>query len=181
MNNDPRSLTRRPSRTIPATVLAIALVVLGGVGLWLLGTHVVTGQWPHQAHATMTTIASTHLASAAVVTAACVLAVIGVLLLLLALWPGQPRRVAVLADEIPGETVMTRRDLASLIQHRVEQVDGVDSVKVTASRRRADLRVGSVLGNTEPLHSAVQAAAEDALLQLKPAAGIRPRVRLRRT
>ena len=181
MSNNPRSLTRRPSRSLTATILAISLLALGALGAWLTISLMTTGQWPAHAAGTMEAIGATRLGHAAVLATACALAVLGLIMLLLALWPGRPRHIAILSDDIPGQTVVTHRDLSTLVQRRVEQVDGVQGARVHTTRSRAQVRVDSLLSdNDQVLHDA-RAAARSALDQINPARPMRTRVRVRRT
>ena len=180
MTNNPRSVTRRPSRTVPTTAVAVAMIAAGGAGAWLLGTRMFTGHWPAQSQQMVDDIAGTPLGATAVVLCAIVLAVVALLLLGLALWPGRARRIAVLPDEIPGQTVLGRSDMASLVRQRVQQVDGVESVHVNATAAAARVRADSVLGDTQQVRQAVGDAAEDALTQLRPVDGMRAKVRVRR-
>lgn len=181
MSNTPRSLTRRPSRTVPATLTALTALALGATGTWLVGTRLLTGSWPQQARTAVSHLAATQLGSLTVLTLGCLLVLLGLLALWLALWPGRSRNVEVLADDVPGQTVISRKDLAGLVRHRVEQVDGVDSVSVRATGSRADIRVGSVIGDVGPLRQDVQAAAQEALTRLNPTSAVRARVRVRHT
>ncbi|BDA63867.1 DUF6286 domain-containing protein [Actinomyces capricornis] len=179
MSNDPRRLTRRPSRSLAAAILAVGLIALGALGAWLAITLLVTGNWPSRAASTMRTTGSTAMGSPSVLMAACILAGLGLIMLMAALWPGRPAHLAILPDDIPGQTVLSRRDLATLIQRRVEQVDGVDTVRVKASRTRADIRVRTLMDDGQ-LQPAVMRAAQDALEQLRPEQTMRCRVRVRR-
>lgn len=180
MNNDPRSLTRRPSRSLPAAVLAVVLMAVGVLGTWLTTTRLATGRWPDDAASAMSRLASTRLDSPLVVTMAVALAVLGMVALVLALWPGRPQHLTVLPDDVPGQTVVSRRDLATLVKLRVEQVDGVDTVRVTATRGRVDVLVGTVVPETEPVRRAALEAADGALERINPERTLRTRVRVRR-
>lgn len=181
MSNNPRSLTRRPSRSLPATALAIVLLALGALGAWLTLTLLTTGQWPAQATRSIESIGSTPMGSTAVLATACVLAVLGLVTVLLALWPGDPRHLAVLGDEVPGQTVISRRDLSTLIQRRVEQVDGVQSARVRTTRSRAVVRVDTLLRDNAQVRQDAHAAALSALDQINPDRPMRIRVHMRRT
>lgn len=173
-------LIRRPSRAIPTGLLAVALVALGGLGSWLLGTYLIDDAWPSAASATVETISGTGLDATAVRIAAVVLAVVGLALLLCALVPGRPSRVRLLGDEIPGETAISRTDLARRIERRTEHVDGVHSASVAVGRRRIDVTVETVVDDTAPVTRGATAAVEQALAELRPAGPARPRVRTHR-
>ena len=174
-------LIRRPSRSTPSVVLALLLLTAGGLGAWLTGHRIVTGTWPDRTVTTLDTIGSTALGSAAVITAAGIAAVCGLAMILAALWPGLPERVEFLPDTVPGQTAVTRRDLAGLVRTQVEQVDGVHSVAVTARRSRVDVVVLSVLDDLAPVREAARKKADEALDALKPVGITRSRVRIKRT
>ena len=174
-------LIRRPSRSTPSVILALLLLTAGGLGAWLTGHRIVTGTWPDRTVTTLDTIGSTALDSAAVITAAGIAAVCGLAMILAALWPGLPERVEFLPDTVPGQTAVTRRDLAGLVRTQVEQVDGVHSVAVTARRSRVDVVVLSVLDDLAPVREAARKKADEALDALKPVGITRSRVRIRHT
>ena len=176
-----QKLIRRPSRSAPSVVLALLLLAVGGLGAWLTGHRIVTGTWPDHAVTTLDSIGSTALGSAAILTAAGIAAVCGLTMVLAALWPGLPERIEILPDAVPGQTAVTRRDLAGLVRTQVEQVDGVHSVAVTARRSRVDVVVLSVLDDLAPVREAARKKADEALDALKPVGITRSRVRIRHT
>lgn len=181
MSNDPRSLTRRPSRSLAAAVMAVVLLVLGALGTWLLGHRLVTGRWPAPAARTIEAIGSTALDSTSVLAVGCVLALLGLVALGLALWPGRPRYLEVLRDEVPGQTVVSRKDLTTLLRHQVERADGVDGASVKLHGQQAQVSVGSPLGASPQVRDSVNVAVQDALEHMRPAQPIRASVRVRRT
>ena len=125
-----QKLIRRPSRSIPSIILALLLLTAGGLGAWLLGHRIVSGTWPDRAVTTLDAVGSTTLGSVAVLVTAGIVAVCGLVMILSALWPGLPERIEILPDAVPGQTAVTRRDLAGLVRTQVEQVDGVHSATV---------------------------------------------------
>ena len=174
-------LIRRPSRSTPSVLLALLLLTAGGLGAWLTGHRIVTGTWPDRTVTTLDTIGSTALDSAAVITAAGIAAVCGLAMILAALWPGLPERVALLPDTVPGQTAVRRRDLASLVRTQVEQIGGVHSAAVTTRRSRVDVVVLSVLDDLDPVHEAARKKTDEALQTLQPVGITRSRVRIKRT
>ncbi|WP_167149517.1 DUF6286 domain-containing protein [Actinomyces sp. ZJ308] len=174
-------LVHRPSRSVPATILALLLLTAGGLGTWILGTRIVTRAWPARAAATVDAVGSTAIGSTALLTGAGIAAACGLAMVITALWPGAHERVAVLPDAVPGQTAVTRRDLAGLVRTRVEQVDGVHSATVRTRRRRVDVTTLSVLDDLSPVREAVRQTADEALQVLKPVGITRSRVRIRHT
>ncbi|MDX2358524.1 DUF6286 domain-containing protein [Dietzia sp. PP-33] len=173
-------LIRRPPRAIPAGLLAVALLALGGLGIWLLGSYLINDTWPSAASSTVASVAGTGLDSTAMRVTAVVLALVGLVLLLAAFVPGRPSRVRILEDDIPGETAISQRDLARRIQRRTENVDGVHSTRVSVRPRRIDVAVETVVDDTAPVTRGATAAVDHALSELRPAGPSRPRVRTHR-
>ena len=169
-------LIRRPSRSTPSVLLALLLLTAGGLGVWLAGHRIVTGTWPDRAVTTLDAIGSATLGSVAVLAAACALAMI-----LAALWPGLPERVALLPDAVPGQTAVRRHDLAALVRNQVEQIGGVHSATVTTRRSRVDVVVHTVLDDLDPVQEAARKKTDEALETLQPAGIARSRVRIKRT
>ena len=160
-------LIRRPSRSTPSVLLALLLLTAGGLGAWLAGHRIVTGTWPDRTVTTLDAIGSTTLGSVAVLAAAGIAAACALAMILAALWPGLPERVTLLPDTVPGQTAVRRRDLASLVRTRVEQIGGVHSATVTTCRSRGDV--------------VVRKTTDEALETLQPAGITRSRVRIKRT
>ena len=176
-----QKLIRRPSRSIPSIILALLLLTAGGLGAWLAGHRIVTGTWPDRTVTTLDAIGSATLGSVAVLIVAGIVAVCGLVMILMALWPGVPERVALLPDTVPGQTAVRRRDLASLVRTQVEQIGGVHSATVTTRRSRVDVVVLSVLDDLAPVREAARKKADEALHALKPVGITRSRVRIRHT
>lgn len=176
-----QKLISHPSRSIPSVILALLLLAAGSLGTWLVGHRIVSGAWPDRTVPMLDTIRSTPLGSTAVLITAGITAVYGLTMILIALWPGVPERIAILPDSVPGQTAVTRRDLAGMVKTQVEQVDGVHSVTVRAHRSRVDIIVLSVLDDLTPVCEAAHKKADEALQTLKPIGITRSRVRIRRT
>lgn len=176
----PRRLDRHPTRSVPVGLLGLIVLVAGLLAAWLLGTLLIDGAWPTWAQSRVQTISDLRLDSTPVLVTACVLAVLGLLLLLAALLPGRASRTRVLEDEIPGQTAVSHRDLARRVTLRVERVDGVHSARADASGRRLDVLVRTVVDDSESVLRAARTAVEESVDELRPATAFRTRVRIRR-
>ena len=161
-------LIRRPSRSIPSILLALVLLALGGLVVWLAVHRMVNGAWPESMVGTVTAIIF-----------AIILAVCGLAMIIGAVLPGVPDRVEIFPDDIPGQTVAKRRDLANLIQTQVEQIDGVHSAIVTANGSRVDVVVHSVLDDLGPVREAARKKTDEVLKMLAPVGIARSRVRIK--
>ena len=175
-----RSLVRRPPRAIPVVILCVLLLAAGGLGAWLLGTYVVDGNWPRPAADTVSTIGDTSFDSTAMRIGAGLLALLGLVLLLCAIIPGLPSRMRILEDDVPGETAISRRDLARRVEQRVGQVDGVHSVRASVGKRRVDVTVTTLVDDVDAVRTTSTATAEHAITELRPNVPLQPRVRVNR-
>lgn len=171
------ALIRRPPRAIPAALLAVALLALGGVGIWLLGTYLAEGTWPSASAQAVAAVAAAGVDSLAMRTAGIVLALVGLALLVAAFVPGRPSRLPILGDDIPGQTAVPHRDLARRIARRAETVDGVHSATARIGTRRIDVVARTVVDDVAPVERGVREAVERAVVELRPADPLRPRVR----
>ena len=181
MKTPVQNLIQRPSRSLPVIALALLLLILGGLGIWALGNRLLNGVWPDGTSSAVSGLGSTIIGAPAIIAVACIVTVCSLFMIILALWPGAPERTEVLADNIPGQTAISRRDLARLVQTHVERVDGVHSAKVRVRRTRVNVIVFSVLDDLEPVRQAAQKAAEQAIQTLKPVGTAHSRVRIQHT
>lgn len=181
MSTPSRPLTRRPSRTVPLTVMAVTAVAFGGLGTWLLGAYAISGAWPAGTAPRIDDWSALPFESLAWQVTAAVLAVLGLILVLCALLPGDAARRTILEDGTPGQTAVSRRDLARRVQRSVEHVDGVQGARVTLRRSRLQVEVRTPVEDTETVTRRTRQAMEDAVASLEPARPLRPRIRLVRT
>lgn len=142
---------------------------------------IVVGTWPDRTATTLDIIDSAALDSIAVLAAAGIAAVYALAMILVALWPGLPEHITLLSDTVPGQTVVKRHGLATLVRNQVEQIGGVHSVTVTIRRSRADVVVLNVLDNLEPVQEAARKAIDEALETLRPVGTTCSRARIKRT
>jgi hypothetical protein len=180
MTTTPRRLDRRPSRATPVVLLALVLLVLGGFAVWALGSLVLDGAWPASATSAIGELGGLRLDSTPVLVTGCVLAVLGLLMILAAILPGGRSRMHLLEDDVPGSTVISRRDLAGRVRARTEEVDGVQGTQVDAGRRTLTVRARTVVDEVGPVESDVREAAEAAVAELRPDTMPSIRVRMRR-
>lgn len=166
------SLRRRPSRTVPAAVVAVLLAVAGVAGVWATVEKLATGRWPGW-------VGSTHLwgttqtwGSVVVIVISVAVALMGLLLLVTALRPGMPNAYEIDADgdttagaPTTGSTefVMTRRAVAKLATAQADLVDGVDSVSAGVTARRVNLTVKTSSAQADEINRLVTTKVTDAL------------------
>ena len=71
MKTPVQNLIRRPSRSLPVIVLALLLLIAGGLGIWTLGNRLLNGAWPNETSSAVSGLGSTVIGSPAVLAAAC--------------------------------------------------------------------------------------------------------------
>lgn len=175
----PRRLDRRPTRSVPVGLLGLVVLAAGLLAAWLLGSLLIDGAWPAWAQSRLQTIGDLRLDSTPVLVTACVLALLGLILLLAAILPGRASRSRVLEDGIPGQTAVSHRGLARRVTLRVERVDGVHSARTDVSGRRLEVLVRTVVDDSESVLRAARSAVEESIDELRPATAFRTRVRIR--
>ncbi len=169
------SLRRRPARTIPATVTALVLLALGVGLVWAAVERLARGSWPAFADQTAAWVAAWTWGSVVVLVVSLALAVIGLVLLIAAVKPGQPNALTLDEGSSDGagvhtEVVMTRRSVAKLATARAGQVDGVDSVSTVVGARRITLTVKTPSQQSQTIEQQVRERVTGAL----QAAGLAP-------
>lgn len=183
------SLRRRPSRSAPATFTAAVLTAAGVAGTWAAVARLSGRTWPGWVGAVHRWGLTTTWDSAVVITASVVVALVGLLLLSLAVRPGMPNayEIEVGADPAAGsvptsEFVMTRRSVATVSSAAAGQVSGVDSVRAVVSARRVSLTVDTRSAQAEEIGSAVTARVMQALggIRLSPSPNVTTTVRTRK-
>ena len=141
----PRRLRRRPSRVVPASIVAVVLLALGVLTVVAAVARLVTGTWSAQVTTAAGAVAGLTLGSAAVVAAAAVALALGVVLLLAGVKPGGFRSTQLRGaqgdpvDEV--DYVITNAAVARLAVAEADRVDGVDKVGASVDGRRVRLRV----------------------------------------
>jgi hypothetical protein len=168
------SLRRRPARTIPATVTAAVLLALGIGLVWAAVARLAQGSWPAFADQTAAVVATWTWGSVAVLLVSLAVAVIGLVLVIAALKPGQPTALTLDGGSdgagVHTEVVMTRRSVAKLATARAGQVDGVDSVSTVVGARRVTVTVRTPSQQGQTIEQQVRDRVSGAL----QAAGLAP-------
>ena len=174
------ALVYRPTRSSSATVLALLLLIVGGLSTWLTAYRFLKGAWPQRAVTTLDAVGAASLGSIAVLVAAGVAATFGFFLLIAALWPGRPKHVAFLPDVIPGQTALRRCDLAILVKRHVEQLATIRSASATVRRSRVDVVVFSDADDLDAVREAASKRTNEALEVFSPEGITHSRVRAKR-
>ena len=175
-------MIRRPRRSIPATV--VALVILAVCVLVVVAVvQSLIGQTPFLSLSQLLEVSSGQTwSSAGTVTAAIVLAVLGLVLLALALRPGKPTvlplRQLVDDEGSPGAVAGVRRNtLVKDLAAAAGSVAGVTSAEVAARRGRVTATVQVAAADPASVPGEVRARLEQRLAEIGPAT--RPAVRVR--
>ena len=59
MKTPVQNLIRRPSRSLPVIILALLLLIVGGLGIWALGNRLLNGVWPDGTSSAVSGLGST--------------------------------------------------------------------------------------------------------------------------
>lgn len=175
-------MIRRPRRTVPATI--VALVLLAACVLTVIAViQSLAGQTPLLSLQQLLSIGSgQHWNSASVVTTAVVIAVIGLVLVVAAIRPGNPT-VLPLVSQIGGTPVsdagVRRATLAKDLATAVGTVPGVTRADVVAGRRTVTASVRVAAADPASVPGAVKQRLDDRLGEIGPARSPRVRVRTR--
>lgn len=176
--SSPDTLILRPPRIIPAIVLALFALVIGGLGVWIFGEKMVNHLWPSQVAETMQWLANIRLNDIGIAAIAMAIAVFGLCLLLCALIPGDPVNREVCTDDLPGKTAISRRDFARQVQRKVELVDGVSKVRVVFKGRNLRVSIASPIDAIDTVKQRAIAVVNDTIERFHPVRPIRPQVRV---
>ena len=178
-------MIRRPRRSVPATivglvVLAVCVLVVVAVVQSLLG---------RQPFVTLPQLLAVSggqtWSSATTITVAIVVAVLGLILLVVALRPGTPTvlPLARLTDH-DGSPIadagVRRKTLAKDLTTAVSTVSGVTSATVQTGRRAVTARITTASGDPSAVSDQVHERLTDRLAEIGPASSPRVRVQSRR-
>lgn len=178
-------LRRRPSRTAPATVVALVLLVVTAAITVASVSRLLDGTWPTWALDPAGSVARQTWGSAVVVTTGAVLLVVGVVLLLAAARPGRRSGIPVahaVENAEASEVVITPRGVARLAAAAADEVDGVEHVDVSASKGAVRVVVSTSLReDVDAVRAAVQQSVQSRLdvLGTGPVCPVETRVRVK--
>jgi len=176
-----RRLRRRPSRTVPATIVAVVLLALGVLTAVAAISRLVTGAWPSQVTGPASTATALTWASTAVLTAAVVAVVLGLVLLVAGLKPGGYRSVHLRGpggDQVDQtDYVISNHAVARLAAGQADLVDGVDKVSASVDGRKVRLRLTTSSEQTAEIRDRVVRRVTENLT----AAGLDPAPRVSAT
>lgn len=177
-------MTRHPRRTVPATIVAVVLLaVCAAVATAVIQS--LIGRTPFITLDRLLAVTSSQQwNSAPVVTTAIVVAVVGLVLLLVAIRPGRPIVLPLArqegADGNPGADAGVRRaTLTKDLSAAASTVSGVESVSVDARPRRVIAQVQTA-GTAEDVPGAVRERLTERLADIAPARMPAVRVKVRR-
>lgn len=169
------ALRRRPSRTVPAVIVALLLLTLAVAMVWICVLRLSTGTWPKFVSQAANWAHDVSWGSTTAVTAAVGVAVIGLVLLWCAVIPGQHTAMRVSNDDLDKvdaatEVVMSRSSIARLATARADEVDGVGSVSTSVGGRSVKLSITTPSSQRDAVSANVKQRVREAL----QAAGIDP-------
>lgn len=170
-------IRRRPDRRIPAMIVAALIVAIGALGLWWSIAAVTTGQ-PLTG---LDMLEGLTWGAAPIVALAILAAVIGVILLVLALKPGRASVVEMNVDEFGTSrtTVVTTRGLGRIAAAEADRTDGTVSARADARPGRVQVGVDTVAPSGREVQQVLSGRIQDRY----DALGLRrsPRVAVRTT
>jgi hypothetical protein len=135
-----RSIRKRPSRSVPALIVALILLTAAVAAVWG-GITALTGRSTAVVDG-VTGAAGTPWSAQAAYIPSVAVALIGVALIVIALIPG--RHDAYLVNhEGATEAALTRRGLGTYLEDQAKAIDGVDSARASLKGRQARIRIGT--------------------------------------
>ncbi|HET9648483.1 MAG TPA: DUF6286 domain-containing protein, partial [Microlunatus sp.] len=169
-------LRRRPSRTVPATIVGFVLLAVAVGLVWITVLRLLNGAWPAFLGGVNDWITALTWGSTIAVALSVATAVIGVILLIAAWKPGQPTALTLQPARPPDQStisprddggttefVMTRHAVARLATAYADTVDGVDSVSAAVTAHKVSLVVKSGSEQRRELEATVTGRVRDAL------------------
>lgn len=132
------SIRRRPSRSVPALIVALVLLMASVAGVWA-GITALTGG-STAAIEGVTGATGTPWSSQAAYIPSIAVALIGVVLIITALIPGH-HNAHLVNHEGATEAALTRRGLKTYLENHAMGIDGVDSARASLKGRQASIRI----------------------------------------
>lgn len=177
-----RRLRRRPSRIVPASIVAVVLLAVGVLAALVAIARLVNGTWPSPVTTAASGVTDLTWGSTAIITVAAVTTLIGLVLLVAGLKPGAFRTARLQPASDNGLTadtdfVISTRAMARLAVARADLVDGVDKVSASASGRRVHLRAATTSEQAE----VVRRQISEGVTQMLSTAGVQPMPRVTAT
>ncbi|MDP9849461.1 DUF6286 domain-containing protein [Streptosporangium lutulentum] len=170
----------RPRRVVPSVITAFLMLVIGG----LVAAEVISALLgdplrlvPYDRISGWAS--STPWSDPSVLMGALVPALLGLLLVLLALIPGRPRFIPVRTGDKDLIIGMRPKGFAHALTHAAEEVPGIDHARVKLLGRTAHVRADSFLHDTTGLADAVRQAVTARIATLGPVRDHPVRVKLR--
>ncbi|MCR6482798.1 DUF6286 domain-containing protein [Amycolatopsis sp. OK19-0408] len=169
-------MKRRPRRSVPATITALALTAAGAL-VAVVSVQMILGHevWVDYG-AVARRLHESRWADPLVVGAGAVVAVAGFLLLAAAVLPGRPVVLPVRGELDSGAS---RRSFGATLRAAATRVDGVDSVRLKLRRRTVRVRATTRRTRPDGIADSVRAAVASRLDQIDPVRRPDVRVRLR--
>lgn len=145
------TIRRRPSRTVPSVIVALALLVAAVGAVWA-GVTALSGDTA-AVDSVVGAAGSTWSSQAAYIPAVAV-ALIGIVLIITALVPGHHDAHLIRTTGTAG-TALRDKGLETLLADHAGTIDGVDDAKATVKGRKAEVRVDTYLLERDDLRSRV--------------------------
>ncbi|KQO00807.1 hypothetical protein ASF21_10840 [Arthrobacter sp. Leaf234] len=135
-----RSIRKRPSRSVPASIVALVLLAAAVTAVWG-GITALTGGNTAVTEGVTGAVSVPWSAQAAYIPSIAV-ALIGVALIITALIPGR-HDAHLVKHEGASEAALTGRGLRTYLEDRAMTIDGVDSARASLKGRQARIRIGT--------------------------------------
>jgi hypothetical protein len=170
---------RRPRRSIPACLTALA-VLTACVLVATCAIQMLAGQPPLISYAALAqALHQAHWIDRTLALAGSVAALLGLILLLAAILPGQATILPLRDSQAGMDSGASRRSLRRTLRAAADSVDGVSATTLKLRRRKVTATVRTHRATTEGLADAVRTALERRLDQIEPA--VRPALRVKAT
>lgn len=161
-------MKRRPRRTLPATLTALALLAAGAV-VAVVAIQLIINERPWIDYgAVATALHDTRWRDTVVLYTGIGAAVVGLILIAAAVLPGRPTVLPLSGDRENMDSGASRRSLRSTLRAAASGVDGVASAKLALGSRRARTAVRTNRTVTEGLDESVRTAVDHRLDQITP-------------